>query len=139
MPVHGARAALEARNLDLNLLRTLVALVEERSTTRAAMRLFLSQPAVLGALGRLRIALGDELLVRSGRGLEPRTTLRQMVDEDADPGWHYAYAGKEDVHRLAVARVVRLKHRDELAASDVFPDMEPREPGKADACQRQRS
>ncbi|MEZ4238699.1 MAG: LysR family transcriptional regulator [Myxococcota bacterium] len=57
--------------LDLNLLRTLDVLLEERSVTRAAAVLGRSQPAVSHALGRLREALGDPLLVRQGRSLAP--------------------------------------------------------------------
>lgn len=71
---------LDLQNLDLNLLRTLVTLVEERSTTQAARRLFLSQPAVSGALARLRIAFGDELLVRNGRALEPTTRALELLE-----------------------------------------------------------
>lgn len=58
-------------NFDLNLLRVLQALLMERSTVKAAARLNMSQPAVSAALGRLRHALGDPLLKRMGRGLEP--------------------------------------------------------------------
>jgi DNA-binding transcriptional LysR family regulator len=54
------------RNLDLNLLLSLDALLEERNVTRAAARLGLSQPAVSAALRRLRRHFGDELLVRTG-------------------------------------------------------------------------
>lgn len=53
--------------LDLNLLVALDALIEERSVSAAARRLFLSQPAVSGALNRLREYFGDDLLVPSGR------------------------------------------------------------------------
>jgi LysR family nod box-dependent transcriptional activator len=53
--------------LDLNLLVALDALVEDRSVSGAARRLHLSQPAVTGALQRLREFFGDELLVQSGR------------------------------------------------------------------------
>src|SRR5260370_30128401 len=55
------------RNLDLNLLGPLHALLEERHVTRAAKRSFLSQPATSRALERLREMLRDPLLVRSGR------------------------------------------------------------------------
>src|SRR5262245_32685009 len=56
---------------DLNLLRALDVLIAERSTTRAADRLGLTQSAVSRILGRLRTALGDPLLVRTSRGLTP--------------------------------------------------------------------
>lgn len=57
------------RNLDLNLLRVFVALLEEESATRAGARLGLTQSAVSHALGRLRLSLGDELFIRGPMGL----------------------------------------------------------------------
>ena len=59
------------RTLDLNLLRVFDAVMTERSLTRAAHTLSLTQPAVSNALRRLRAALGDELVQRSGQGMEP--------------------------------------------------------------------
>ncbi len=56
-------------NQDLNLLLALDALLQEGSVTRAAQRAHLTVPAMSRALGRLRTALGDELLVRAGRTL----------------------------------------------------------------------
>ncbi len=72
------------RNVDANLLLALHALLEERNLTRAGTRLSMSQPAMSGALARLRKHLGDELLVRTGRGFEltPRAEqLRPLVAE----------------------------------------------------------
>lgn len=57
--------------VDLNLLVVLHAVLEERSATKAAARLHLTQPAVSNALARLRVLLGDPLVVRGGRGLSP--------------------------------------------------------------------
>lgn len=59
------------QSLDLNLLRVLDVLLEERSVTRAGARLALSQSAVSHALGRLRHMLGDELFVRGPDGMRP--------------------------------------------------------------------
>lgn len=56
---------VDLKRLDLNLLVALDILLEERSVTRAASRLALSQPAASAALARLRAHLGDQLLVRS--------------------------------------------------------------------------
>ncbi|MEO8255895.1 MAG: LysR family transcriptional regulator [Acidobacteriota bacterium] len=56
---------------DLNLLFTLDVLLAEGSVARAARRLRLSPSAMSRALGRLREATGDPLLVRAGRGLVP--------------------------------------------------------------------
>src|SRR6267154_1583378 len=58
------------RNVDLNLLHALHALLEERHVTRASKRCFLSQPAMSRALERLREMFRDALLVRSGRAYE---------------------------------------------------------------------
>jgi len=66
------------RNVDLNLLHELHALLEERYVTRAAERCFLSQPAMSRALERLREMFGDPLLVRSGRVYE-RTVRGERV------------------------------------------------------------
>ena len=62
---------LNLRTFDLNLLKVFDVVMSERNLTRAAHHLALTQPAVSNALRRLREALGDELLVRKGRGLEP--------------------------------------------------------------------
>lgn len=56
--------------LDLNLLVSLDALLQERSVTKAAQRLGLSQPALSASLSRLRIHFGDQLLARRGNSYE---------------------------------------------------------------------
>lgn len=53
----------------VELLPAVVALLESESVTAAAARLHVGQPAMSRTLEKLRDALGDELLVRSGRGL----------------------------------------------------------------------
>ncbi|MEZ4390594.1 MAG: LysR family transcriptional regulator [Polyangiales bacterium] len=60
---------MHLRELDLNLLPVLDALLRERHLTRAARGLGLSQSAASHALQRLRRALGDPLFVRSPSGL----------------------------------------------------------------------
>lgn len=59
------------RTVDLNLLVILDALLEERSVTRAAQRLGMSQPAVSRALARLRNLFSDPLLVEGRDGYVP--------------------------------------------------------------------
>lgn len=56
--------------IDLNLLTALDALLVTQSVTRAAKELGRTQPAVSHALRRLRELLGDELLVRTPRGMQ---------------------------------------------------------------------
>ena len=62
---------LNFRSLDLNLLRVFDEVMAERSLTKAAHKLSITQPAVSNAMRRLREVVGDELLVRSGQGVEP--------------------------------------------------------------------
>nr|AAF01447.1 PnbR [Pseudomonas sp. YH102] len=57
--------------LDLNLIRVFDAVMEERSVLRASQRLHLSQSAVSHALSRLREGLGQEIFVRTGKGMTP--------------------------------------------------------------------
>lgn len=64
-------AAPNFRTLDLNLLRVFDQVMAERNLTRAARNLNMTQPAVSNALNRLRDALGDRLVGRSGYGVEP--------------------------------------------------------------------
>lgn len=59
------------RTFDLNLLKALDALLDERSVTRAAAKLSLTQPAVSSMLNRLRDSFGDPLFVRASHGMVP--------------------------------------------------------------------
>ena len=61
---------MQLATFDLNLLRTLDALLRERSVTRAAEQLNVTQQAMSGSLKRLREQFGDELLVQVGRRFE---------------------------------------------------------------------
>jgi DNA-binding transcriptional LysR family regulator len=63
--------AARLSSFDLNLLVVFDVLLGERSVTRTAARLGLSQPAVSNALSRLRDALGDPLFVRTPHGMAP--------------------------------------------------------------------
>lgn len=56
-------------DLNFNLILALEALLAEMNVTRAAERLNVTQPAMSRSLQKLREHLGDELLVRSGRGM----------------------------------------------------------------------
>ena len=59
------------RTLDLNLLRVFDVVMTERSVTRAAERLAMTQPAVSNALRRLREATREELFTPSSTGVTP--------------------------------------------------------------------
>jgi DNA-binding transcriptional LysR family regulator len=59
------------RTLDLNLLRVFDEVMAEKSLTKAARNLSITQPAVSNALRRLRETLGDDLVRREGHGITP--------------------------------------------------------------------
>ncbi|HEX6243989.1 MAG TPA: LysR family transcriptional regulator, partial [Polyangiales bacterium] len=67
------------RDLDLNLLLTLDALLSESHVTRAARRVGLSQSAMSHALSRLREKLDDPLLVRTPRGMEQTVRAQALA------------------------------------------------------------
>jgi len=62
---------INLRNVDLNLLVVLDAVLREHSATRAAARLHVTQSAVSNALRRLRALFGEPLFVRTHEGLVP--------------------------------------------------------------------
>jgi DNA-binding transcriptional LysR family regulator len=67
-------------SVNLNLLVPLLALLEERSVTRAAARVGLTQPAMSHALIRIRRLLGDEVLVRQGTRMVLTPRAAELVD-----------------------------------------------------------
>ncbi|MEV6766268.1 LysR family transcriptional regulator [Streptomyces sp. NPDC051105] len=69
--------------LDLNLVLSLRALLEERNVTRAGQRVGLSQPAMSAALARLRRHFDDELLSRVGGQYELTALGRALLDRTA--------------------------------------------------------
>ncbi len=77
----------QLHRIDLNLLVALQALIEEQNVTRAAARLFITQPAMSKTLQRLREVFGDPLFTRSAHGLipTPKTeALRVPLSEALD-------------------------------------------------------
>ncbi|WP_211266705.1 LysR family transcriptional regulator [Halotalea alkalilenta] len=98
------RLGVLGERLDWNLLRTFLCIARERSVSRAAARLHLSQPAVSQALKRLEQRLGGRLIHRSGNEFR-LTALGEEVEAIA-----------REVH----AQVVRLElaadpRRDDIA------------------------
>jgi DNA-binding transcriptional LysR family regulator len=71
---------MELEDIDLNLLVVFKQLLAERSVSRAAEALELSQPAVSNALARLRKLLGDELFLRTPAGMEPTPFAEQLAE-----------------------------------------------------------
>ncbi|MDC7429290.1 LysR family transcriptional regulator [Acinetobacter baumannii] len=68
------------RHLDFNLLKAMDILLEERNVTRAAERLFITQPAMSSILARLRESFDDTLFVRSQRGIVPTPRALELIN-----------------------------------------------------------
>ncbi len=68
------------KKLDLNLLAALDVLLAERSITRAARQLNLSQSATSGVLARLRDYFDDDLLTQVGRNMVPTPLAESLAD-----------------------------------------------------------
>lgn len=64
---------------DLNLLPVFVTLMEERSVTRAAQRLGMTQPALSNALSRLRLMMKDQLFIRERYGVQPTEMALELA------------------------------------------------------------
>jgi DNA-binding transcriptional LysR family regulator len=115
------------KGLDLNLLVALDALIEERSVSRAAQRLNLSQPALSASLARLREFFGDPLLVSQGRRMIPTAEARS-IQLELKP----ILASVEEMIARSTAfdpvtsdRVFRISASDYLVAI-LFPRLIPR-------------
>lgn len=65
--------------IDLNLLYVLTTVLEERSATRAAHKLHVTQSAVSNALRRARELFRDQLVLRARHGLEPTPRASAML------------------------------------------------------------
>ncbi|MDC0662825.1 LysR family transcriptional regulator [Marinobacter sp. SS21] len=79
---------IDTFNLDARALRVFLAVLDEASVSRAAVKLELSQSAVSHTLDRLRQVLADPLFVKSGRGISPTDyalrigpNVRQILDD----------------------------------------------------------
>ena len=119
------------RRLDLNLLVALDALLADRSVTRAAAKLNITQPAMSGALARLREYFEDPLVVQVGRQLELTPLAQSLVgpihdvilridsaiaiEPAFDPGQsrrHFTITVSDYVIQVFLAEVLQATHRD---------------------------
>ncbi|WP_077529778.1 LysR family transcriptional regulator [Vreelandella utahensis] len=116
---------------DLNLLRTFIALLEERSVTRAAKRLGITQPALSNTLARCRELFQDPLFIRERYGMRPtekalaigpairdalgeidHLVLEQQTFDPATTTMRFVIAANDYVEYVFVPRLVeRLQHR----------------------------
>jgi len=68
----------ELRRADINLLIVFETMMHERNVTRVGEKLFLGQPTVSAALGRLRQLFDDPLFIRTGRVMEPTSRAQEI-------------------------------------------------------------
>ncbi|MBK1886604.1 LysR family transcriptional regulator [Marinobacter sp. DY40_1A1] len=73
------------RTQELQLLYIFDAIMTERSITRAAERLAMTQPAVSNAVSRMRQIWNDPLFVRKGRNIEPTSYALSLWDQVSEP------------------------------------------------------
>jgi DNA-binding transcriptional LysR family regulator len=73
------------RPQELNLLMVFDAIMTERSITRAANRLSMTQPAVSNAVSRMRVAWKDELFVKDGRNIQPTLHAQNLWNQVREP------------------------------------------------------
>lgn len=69
----------ELRRADINLMVVFETLMLERNVTRAAEKLFLSQPTISSALNRLRGLFNDPLFIRVGNRMEPTARASEII------------------------------------------------------------
>ncbi len=126
---------LNLRGVDLNLLPVFEAVYEERSLSRGAARLAMTQPAVSHALTRLRSVFEDPLFIRQSRGVAPtpvadviyarlRGALTSVRDAVTESRGFEAKTSRRDFfvaipHPLGPLMAVRLRQRLAVAAPNV--------------------
>lgn len=112
--------------LDLNLLLVLDTVLGERSVVRAARRLHVTPSAISNALARLRDALEDPLLVRSGRGVVPTPRAAALAPalayalrdlEQAVLGQSFDPATTDRELTLAIADVIQIVKLPRIVAA----------------------
>ncbi|RLQ22993.1 LysR family transcriptional regulator [Seongchinamella sediminis] len=111
--------------VDLNLFVVFDTLYRERSVTRVAQRLHLTQPAVSNALNRLRQTFDDPLFVRGPRGMQP-TPVADAVSADIQRALALLQKSVGGQHRFdpaESAKVYRVGMND-LAQGLVLPGLQ---------------
>lgn len=116
---------LNFRSLDLNLLRVFDEVMSERSLTRAAHKLNITQPAVSNAMRRLREVLGDELLVRQGQGVEPTPRAQALWPVIREALQHLEGALAPDEFNPETANATFVIAMADATAATLIPPLYP--------------
>ena len=95
---------------DLNLLPVFIALMEERSVTRAAERLGMTQPALSNALARLRTTMRDPLFIRARYGVQPTPIALELAPliAEALAKIDHAVLGQQDFDPATAERLMTI-------------------------------
>lgn len=109
---------MQLKDIDLNLLLVFHELLIEKRVSKVAQKLGMTQPGISNALKRLRILLGDELFLRTARGMEPtpyaaslaisigqsleviRSTLNQKPNFDPETNEHRFMVRMTDIGEI---------------------------------------
>lgn len=75
---------MNTKELDFGLLQCFATLMKERSVSKSALRLELSQPAVSHSLARLRRLFDDPLLIKIRGGMAPTARALELETEVQD-------------------------------------------------------
>jgi DNA-binding transcriptional LysR family regulator len=126
---------IDLKRFDLNLLAVFEVLMRDRSVTRAAERLGRTQSAISHSLSRLRDQLGDPLLIKGGRRMEPTAFALEFI-EQVRPLLRGIERVLSPRHRFEPAnsrRVFRLAAPDFALAlfTDLLADLQAEAPGVA--------
>lgn len=105
------------RPQELNLLVIFDAIMTEKSITRTAERLSMTQPAISNAVARMRAAWKDDLFVKDGRNIQPTTYAKNLWDQIRDPLHNLNQAIEPDVFDPQTA-----KRTFRIAVSDIVVD-----------------
>jgi len=122
--------------IDLNLLTVFLVLYREASVTRTAEVLHLGQPAISGALKRLREMFDDPLFVRAARGMlpTPRAEALMVHMQPLMENLHTVIFGAQDFSPATAKRTFRLGISDwseHWLMPDLLPAIAHQAPGGA--------
>lgn len=122
--------------IDLNLLTVFLVLYREASVTRTAEVLHLGQPAISGALKRLREMFDDPLFVRAARGMlpTPRAEALMVHMQPLMENLHTVIFGAQDFSPATAKRTFRLGISDwseHWLMPDLLPAIAHQAPGVA--------
>ncbi len=111
------------KGLDLNLIVAFEALMTDRSVSRAAQRLNLSQPALSNALARLRSYFGDDLLIARNKRMYPTPFAETLLPQvrRALETMEGVIATSRHFDPVTSNRTFRIMTSDYIATSILFP------------------